>query len=60
MTLSYDGCYAFTAGGHDRSVVQWEINLRYVRGMEARPYKTGVKCRPHLFTQLQEAGVEHL
>ncbi|XP_049722259.1 cilia- and flagella-associated protein 251 isoform X5 [Elephas maximus indicus] len=27
MTLSYDGCYAFTAGGHDRSVVQWEINL---------------------------------
>ncbi|XP_077015869.1 cilia- and flagella-associated protein 251 isoform X2 [Tamandua tetradactyla] len=27
MTLSYDGCYAFTAGGPDRSVVQWEINL---------------------------------
>ncbi|XP_045152654.1 cilia- and flagella-associated protein 251 [Echinops telfairi] len=28
MTLSYDGCYAFTAGGEDHSVAQWEINLR--------------------------------
>ncbi|XP_062038500.1 cilia- and flagella-associated protein 251 isoform X2 [Lepus europaeus] len=27
MALSCDGSYAFTAGGHDRSVVQWKINL---------------------------------
>nr|XP_027804907.1 cilia- and flagella-associated protein 251 [Marmota flaviventris] len=27
MALSYDGSYAFTVGGRDRSVVQWEVNL---------------------------------
>ncbi|XP_070255752.1 cilia- and flagella-associated protein 251 isoform X1 [Myotis yumanensis] len=27
MALSHDGHYAFTAGGQDLSVVQWEVNL---------------------------------
>ncbi|XP_029076242.1 cilia- and flagella-associated protein 251-like, partial [Monodon monoceros] len=54
MDVSYDGRYAFTAGGQDRSVVQWEINLRYVMRREAWPHKKGVKWRPLLFTQEQQ------
>lgn len=56
MTLSYDGCYAFTAGGQDRTVVQWKINLRYMMGQEAWPNKQGVKYRPLRFTQQRQIG----
>uniref|UniRef100_A0A7M4F497 Cilia- and flagella-associated protein 251 n=1 Tax=Crocodylus porosus TaxID=8502 RepID=A0A7M4F497_CROPO len=27
LASSYDGCYVFTAGGNDRTVMKWEINL---------------------------------
>ena len=37
MALSYDGRFAFTAGGQDRSVVQWKINLGYVKGHTLAP-----------------------
>ena len=60
MALSYDGCYAFTAGGQDRSVVQWEINLRCVLRCEAWPPKEGVTCTPLLFTQQQQTGIKPL
>lgn len=60
MDVSYDGRYAFTAGGQDRSVVQWEINLRYVMRREAWPHKKGVKWRPLLFTQEQQTGIKPL
>lgn len=54
MALSCDGRYAFTAGGQDRSVIQWEINLRYVTGRGARSLQQGVKCRS--FFPLSSSG----
>ena len=46
MALSYDGRHAFTAGGRDRSVAQWEINLRCVTGREAWPRRKVSRAGP--------------
>lgn len=49
LALSYDGRHAFTAGGRDRSVAQWEINLRCVTRREAWPARTPVSAAGPVF-----------
>ncbi|XP_074061665.1 cilia- and flagella-associated protein 251 isoform X2 [Macrotis lagotis] len=53
MTLSYDGTYAFTAGGDDRTVLQWEITLQ---ALEAAVYLGGEDLNP--FYGLLDGGRE--
>lgn len=28
LASSYDGCYVFTVGGNDRTLMKWEVNLK--------------------------------
>lgn len=58
LTLSYDGSYAFTAGGRDRSVVQWEVNLRCVAGHAVWPLRRRRRGWTLLFTQQQLTAAE--
>ncbi|KAM8812106.1 cilia- and flagella-associated protein 251 [Rhynchonycteris naso] len=53
LALSYDGHYAFTAGGRDRSVMQWEINLS---ALEAAVSRGGEDLSP--FYGLMSGGRE--